>query len=681
MRLFIAEKPSMAMDIARALGRSERRNGYFEVGNDCVTFAVGHLLGQANPEEYGEQYAKERPWSFDTLPIVPTTWKMIVYPKTKDQLTIIGTLLKSADSVVHCGDAAREGQMIVDELLQHFDYKGNVKRLWLHSMTPDAIRTSLKQMKDNREYANVMASAVVRSRTDWLTGMNLTRAFSIPWKRSGHTGALHIGRVKTPTLSFVVERELFIRNFVPKDYFVVRCEVAHENGSFIATWQPAPNSDFLDEDGKIINKLTAETMAAWFQDMPSEIRAFETQSKSVQPPLPFSLGDLQKEANTLLGLTPSQTLEIAQSLYEKHKLTSYPRTAFNHLPEEEFKQAETLILAAKSNYGPSWPFAGKPDFSIKSGAWNSKKIGDHHAIRPTERSDCDLATLSKHELAIYRLVVRNFLAQFYPPYRYDATSVAVDCEGETLNATGQVPKAPGWKALFGAADIDDDSTSALPAMQAGDLVVISKASVDSKKTTPPPRYTGASLIDAMERAHLHISDESLKAQLKGVGIGTPATRAGIVDELVTQEYLGIEKKYYVPSERAMAAYAAIPNILRKPDSTAMIEDSLTRIENGELDPKQFLDRHVKEITGLIEAAKKTVISSLDTPNNGNAQKSPACPKCGNAMRERKSARGSFWGCLAYPECKGTINIEAAPLKGRSPTTPKSPGRSTRNKSS
>lgn len=650
----------MATDIAKALGRFERRNGYFEVGDDIVTFAVGHLLGQATPDAYGEQYGRDRPWSFDTLPIVPTAWKTFVYPETKDQLAILGQLLKTADTVVNCGDAAREGQMIVDEIIAHFGFKGRAQRLWLQSMTPEGIRKAMRQIKDNSAYANLMASAVARSRADWLFGMNLTRAFSIPWKQAGHKGALHIGRVKTPTLCFVVERELAIRSFVPKDYFLVRCEIEHPNGAFIATWQPAEDSDFLDEEGRIASRDTAETMATWFDGMPSEIRSCETQAKAVSPPLPFSLGDLQKEANGLLGLSPSQTLEIAQALYETHKLTSYPRTDYNHLPEEEHKHAQQLIEAAMSNFGAAWPFKEEPDFTIKSPAWDSKKIGDHHAIRPTETKDYDLNRLSKNELAVYRLVVRNFLAQFYPNYRYNATSVIVDCDGETLKATGNTPIAAGWRVLFGQPK-EDGEESALPAMKNGDLVVIGKATVEAKKTSPPPRFTGASLIDAMERAHLFVADETLKSSLKGAGIGTPATRAGIVDELVSQGYLEIEKKHYLPTERAMLLHQAIPIALRKPDSTALIEDTLKRIESGEADPGVFLSRHVADITSMIEAAKVQVIPNAGMPKSGSV--GPACPKCGAPMAKRKSARGDFLGCTRYPDCKHTQNIEEmAPAK-------------------
>lgn len=674
MSVYIAEKPGMAMDIARALGRFERRDGYFEVGDDIVTFAVGHLLSQATPEAYGPQFARDCPWSFDVLPIVPDKWLMEVNPKTKDQLRIIGSLLKGADSVVNCGDAAREGQMIVDEILEHFRFKGSVRRLWLQSMTPDSIRKALKQMKDNAEYANLMASAKARSRCDWLTGMNLTRAFTIPWKRGGNSGALHIGRVKTPTLSFVVERELAIRNFVPKDYYLVRCDIEHENGTFAATWQPAKDSDFFDDEGRIVNQMTAETMATWFDGMPSEISKCETTAKSTPPPLPFSLGDLQKAANNLLGLSPSQTLEVAQSLYEKHKLTSYPRTDYNHLPEEEHKIAPQLIEAAKSNYGSAWPFKGAPDFSLKSPAWNSKKIGDHHAIRPTETRDYDLSKLSKNELAVYRLVVRNFLAQFYPNYRYDATSVEVDCDGERLVATGQRPTDAGWRVLFGMDEDDSgDAGPALPKMNSGDMAVVGKASVETKTTTPPPRFTGATLIDAMERAHLFVADVSLKASLKGAGIGTPATRAAIVDELVSQGYLETVKKHYHPTERAMGLYQVIPDALRKPDSTARIEDTLKRIEAGEVRAADFLAEHITEINRIIDQAKTMNIPKMgntqkgDIPKNGKA--GPPCPKCGGTLIERKSARGPFLGCASYPVCKHTQNIEA-PAKRKTPTQPK-----------
>jgi DNA topoisomerase-3 len=672
VKVFIAEKPSMAMDIARALGSFRRANGYFETDKGCVTFCIGHLLGQAPPEAYDAGLAKDKPWTFDTLPIVPAVWQHEVNPKTREQLAVIAALLKRATIVIHAGDAGREGQLIVDELLQHCGFRGRVERLWLQSMTPDAIRKALGKMKDNREHAGLSAAATARARADWLTGMNLTRAFSIPWKRGGNGGALHIGRVKTPTLCFVVERELAIRNFQPKDYYVVRTTVAHPNGTFVATWEPTKEAEFLDAEGRIEKRMVAEAMATWFAGMPAEIHVFEKTAKSVPPPLPFSLGDLQKTANRLLGLSPSETLDVAQALYEKHKLTSYPRTDSNHLPEEEHKHAQTLVEATRSNFGNVWPFKGTPDFSLKSPAWNSAKISDHHAIRPTETRDYDLAKLSAAELAVYRLVVRNFLAQFYPYYRYDATRVSVDCNGEKLVASGQQPTDAGWRVLFG---MDEDEAPAgdppLPPMAAGDLVAIADAAVDTRTTTPPARFTGATLIDAMERAHLFVGDAALKATLKGAGIGTPATRAAIVDELVTQGYLTSQKKHYHPTDRAMACYQVIPPTLRKPDSTALIEDTLRQIEKGEASAEAFLAQHVADITALVETAK-----TLQPPDFGLGERKsqragktgPPCPECGKPMIQRTSARGPFLGCSGYPTCKHTQNLEPR-IAGKTPPRP------------
>lgn len=665
MRLFIAEKPSMAMDIAKAIGRFERKNGYFVIGDDCVAFAVGHLIGQASPEAYGEQYAKDKPWIFETLPIVPSKWVSEVYPKTKDQLQTIGALLKSAKSVVHAGDSAREGQMIVDEILDHFSYRGPVERLWLQSMTTESIRAAMKRMKNNSEYKALYAGAQARSRMDWLVGMNLTRAFSIPWKRSGHEGAVHIGRVKTPTMCMVVERDLLIENFVPKTYYVLRARIEHPNGSFLATWTPSSTAAFLDADGYLTDSMIAESMVAFFGDMPAEISRYESKEKQTPPPLPYSLGDLQKDANRLLGLTPSQTLDMAQSLYEKHKLTSYPRTDYNHLPEEEHKLASKFIDAAKSIFGESWPFVGTPDYTIKSAAWDSSKIGDHFAIRPTETSNYSLAALSATELKVYTLIVRRFLAQFYPRYRYQSTLVSVDCEGEKLNATGAVEIDAGWKVLFrGDQGGDEDAGQPLPKMAVDDLVVIGKVDVDEKKTSPPARFTGATIIEAMEKAHLYVSDEKLKTTMKGLGIGTPATRANIVDELVKQGYLSEEKKgkqsFYLSSSKARQVFQFIPADMRKPDGTALIEESLKKIEDGEIGMEAVLNHHVADIQRKIGAAK-----NLSLPKNtehGKQQKgvtgSLVCPKCGSPLKQRTSAKGPFLGCSAYPECRHTENIPA-----------------------
>ncbi len=688
MNLVIAEKPSMGMDIAKAIGLAggARNDGYVECRDDyVVTWAVGHLLQQAAPEAYGEEYAS---WDVAKLPIVPTDWKMEAGAKTAKQLKVIGALLKKARCVVNAGDSAREGQLIVDEVLDHFGYKGQTKRLWLHELNTPAIRKAIAAMKDNKEYRTLYESALARQRSDWLMGMNLTRGYTSAWKSRGNGGVLHVGRVQTPTLCMVVERDLEIENFVPKDYFVLRGRMRHKNGEFVATWQPPEGADCLDQDGRIVRKDVADAVAKKVQGKTAAITDHETKGKSQSAPLPFSLGGLQKAANKAIGLSPSDTLEVAQSLYETHKLTSYPRTDYSHLPEGEHGMSKDIIEAAKSCFGSAWDFPGTPDFSIKSAAWDSSKIGDHHGIRPTMVRDYDLSKLSSRELAVYRMIVRQFLAQFYPPYKYDATGVTLVAEGETFKATGTVEKSPGWKVLFrgnkeeaqagDAGEGEEGEGASLPPMAKGDSCLVAEANVESKKTSPPPRFNGASIIDAMERAHLFVSDERIKKVLKETGIGTPATRAAIVENLVGRGYIEEQgkgkKKFYISTARGRALYGAMPNELRKPDLTAYFEELLKQVEAGKLGLPDFFDRQVKFVTKLVDDIKsgkaaeripkdlappdekKTGGKSAPKPRKaGKGEK--ACPECGSAMRERTSAKGKFWGCSAYPTCKKTMPFE------------------------
>lgn len=605
MRLFIAEKPSVGMDIAKALsGEIVRANGYVHVGDDVVTWCIGHLLGQAKPEAYGIQYQK---WDLDILPIIPSEWKMEENEKTKSQLKVIGSLLKKASIVVNCGDSAREGQMIVDELLDYFRYRGPTKRLWLQEMNLSAIRKGIALMKDNKEYSRLYACAIARSRADWIMGMNLTRGYTKAWQSKGNDGALHIGRVQTPTLCMIVARDLEIENFIPKDYFLLKAVVKHTNGTFFAIWQPAKDATYLDESGRPIDGEIVEHIRRKILGKDGVVTNYDVKPKTQNPPLPFSLGDLQKACNKMLGLSPSQTLDVAQALYEKHKLTTYPRTDYSHLPEDEHAISCKIIESVQSNFSDAWDFSGSPDFTIKSAAWNSSKIGDHHGIRPTTIKNYDLRKLSKTELAVYRLIVRNFLAQFYPLYRYNSTIIEVFCEGENFRATGSVETDAGWKILFRSdgedVKVNTEEVSLLPLMTAYDECRIVDAELEAKKTSPPPRFDGASIIDAMEKAHLFVTDAKVKARLKETGIGTPATRAAIVDNLISREYINevkeAKRKVYASTARGRLLYKVLPDQLRKPDLTAYFEELLKAIERGELNLETFMGQQIKYVTKLV----------------------------------------------------------------------------------
>lgn len=609
MQVFIAEKPSVAMDIAKAIGGEiTREDGYVTINRKIgVTWCIGHLLSQAEPEAYGEEY---QTWNAEVLPVVPKKWLMVPNSKTKKQLRVIGNLISKADSVVHCGDAAREGQLIVDEILDYFSYKGPVRRLWLQEMNTQAIKNGLQKLRDNKEYQGLYESALARSRADWLMGMNLTRGCTSVWRSQGNTGTLHVGRVQTPTLCMIVTRDVEIENFRPVPYFDLGVIVNHMNGTFRAKWRPSSGCGYLDEVGRVLIKKIAEDTGKKSLGSTGKVTNFNTKTKKISAPLPFSLGELQKECNKTLGLSPSETLKVAQSLYEKHKLTTYPRTDYSHLPEDEHGMSETIIENAQISLGENWDFKGTPDFRVKSQAWDSSKIGDHHAIRPTGIKHYELSGLTKLELSIYKLIVRNFLAQFYECYEYEASDVEIISEAEVFNATGVVAKIHGWKVLFGSEEkenSEENEKQILPGMSIGDKVLIEACEVLSKKTKAPQRFNGASIIDAMENAHLFVADPKVKAKLKKTGIGTPATRAAIVDNLVDREYIAVVKdkgkNHYVSTEKGRVLYKAVPQQLRKPDITAYFEELIKSIEKRELGLSEFIEHQVQYISKLINDIK------------------------------------------------------------------------------
>ncbi len=671
--VLIAEKPSMALDIANALAQSvQKHDGYYKADQYLVTHAVGHMLSQADPDAYDPRY---KAWSIDHLPIIPKDWMMQANPKFSKQIAVIESLLKKATLVINCGDAAREGQLIVDELIHFCGYTGDAKRLWLQAQNPAAIKKAFSLMKPNSEYRNLSFSALARARADWLFGMNMTRGYSKAWEtKSKRKEPLHLGRVKTPIMCLVVELELAIEAFIPVKFFVLRADFKHINGVFTATWQPPENAAYLT-NGKVIDQKVVDRVVSEVKGKPAAIRDYTTTPKADPAPLPFSLGDLQKEASRVFGLEPNETLAIAQILYEKHKLISYPRTDYSHMPADEFPMAEKFLAAAKSCMKADWDFPGQPDFTIKGRAWDDSKIGDHFGLRPTSVKNYDMTQLTATERGIHKLIVRNFLAQFYPHYQYNSTTLQATCEKHTFTTSGTVQTAAGWKILWKGGDdpAKDKDVVMLPQMASGDACQLTETTVEVNKTTAPKRLTGGELIEKMEKAHTFVADESLKSTLKGKGIGTPATRANILAELVDGGYFeqaqekgkgkGKGRKIYVPTKKAVMLYHALPPFLRKPDMTAKSEDQLQDIEAGKLPMKQFMRENIEMLSGFIDEIKSGQVANRMIPYDDDAgdgkrtEQMPAtsrvCPKCGKAMKSRPGPKGEFFGCSGYPACKHT----------------------------
>lgn len=607
-RCFIAEKPSMAGDLAQVLGVVKRHPTHYECKNgDVVTWCFGHLLEQAKPEAYDERIKE---WALAYLPVIPPTgaWKKFLKPDAgiKKQFNAITSLVKECDVVVNAGDPDREGNLLVDEVLEKIGNKKSTLRLWLHALNESDIKKALAAMKPNSSYAGHTAAAEARSRADWLIGMNFTCGFTVGWQSKGNAGTIHIGRVQTPTLWLVVERDREIENFKPVDYFVAKFDFIHKNGTFAVTWQVKPDSPGVDADGRLLDRSVAEALVAKLHQAQGRVSKVKSEHHRKSPPLPFSLADIQKAANNIYGYSPDKVLGLCQALYETHKLTSYPRTDCGYLPEAQFAEAPDVISAVKGTMGNQFDCPCQLDMSYRSPAWNDSKVTAHHGIIPTAKAG-NFAALSQDEQNIYRLVVRNYLAQFAPLYVYESTSITVEAESEEFVANGKVNKQLGWRLLFGA-DETDEKELPLPAVAQHDPGVLSTGRVVANVTKPPARFNGGSLIEAMENAHRFIADERIRKNLKKCeGLGTPATRAGIVKNLVDRGYietLGKGKKaYYQSSEKGRNLIDSLPDVIRRPDLTAYFEDLLSQIEEGGVTLEDFTAKQARFVTTILNEIK------------------------------------------------------------------------------
>ncbi len=666
-RLIIAEKPSLARSIAAAIGGGKSEEGYIDCGQDAITWCVGHLLEMAPPDAYGAQYAK---WDLSVLPIVPDQWTLLPKKDVKSQIEVIRRLLSRSSSVVHAGDPDREGQLLVDELLDYLGCRLPVERVWLQDLTPEGIRSAMGKLKPNGAYANLCAAAKVRARADWLLGMNMTRAYTLLAQAEGFEGVLHVGRVQTPTLGLVVARDRAIESFVPKDYFIGLVRFRHANGEFVARWEPREDAGFLDEEGRIKDRSAVEAMVARVAGQSGKLSSVKTERKRENPPLPYTLADLQKDANRLLGLSPQQTLDVAQSLYERHKLTTYPRTDCPYLPEAEQDRADEVVGALRENFASTFEDELCPldaiDTKRRSPAWNDAKLGAHHGIIPTARR-YRLSELGREELFVYGLIVRRYLAQFLPEYQYDSTRVVAEVDRDRFVASGVVVFDLGWKILFKGgdeADREKDAWSAatpLPdGMREGDGVRVLDTHIRAEKTKPPKRFDGASLIEAMQKAHLYVKDPGMRERLKEAkGIGTEATRASIIENLISRGYIVATKKSrgkgeeFHSSEKGRALIDLVSPKLAEVDLTAWFEARIEGVLEGRVKPEACESEMVEFVRSLVLEAQS---NSVRLPESV-VQSGPKCPACSRPMKARTGKHGAFWGCTGYPECKQTLPMD------------------------
>ena len=647
-RLFIAEKPSLAREIAKGLGGGTNKDGYIEVGNDAVTWEFGHLLENYAPEDYDEKY---KIWRSEDLPILPEQWLMKVRKDASKQVKIIKKLLDETELVVNGGDPDREGQLLVDELLEFLGNKKPVQRILLNALDEKSVKQALADLRDNRDFAGLKNSARARSYADWLVGMNLTRAYSIPARNAGFSKGVRIGRVKTPTMALVVRREEAIRNFHPVQYYELQVDWKYHQDVLVTNWQPDESAydEAFDLDGHLTRKEVVQSVLDKIKASgePGVVTGREDKEKQELQRLPYSLSDLQVEAGRKYGYSPQIVLDAMQKLYES-KLTTYPRSDCPYLPENQLEGAEE-ILGNLSTIQELEEGCTGADKSIKSRAWNDKKISAHHAIVPTSVK-VDLGKLNEVERKLYIMVATAYIAQFYPIHRYNTSKIWLECAGECFTATGKQVLELGWKSLYAKDKTEEadkeDEDNLLPDIGEGESTVFHEAHLLEKTTKPPKRFTPATLLQAMKEIHKYVKNKELVKQLKSVsGIGTEATRAGIIDSLISTGLLKIEKKHLVPSEEATAMMKFLPEALTWPDMTAVWEDGLEQIREGSLAVDGFLSEKIQTIRSCVDAA-----SMLHVEQAKGAHK---CQTCGKVLVRRKGSKGYFWGCCGYPECKQT----------------------------
>jgi len=685
MRLFIAEKPSVAKAIAAELGITGKGDGFIDCGADKVTWCFGHMLELAEPDEYTPDNvprtkAGKKIWRVDELPIIPADWILKPKADAKKQLAIIGKLIKQATEIVNAGDPDREGQLLVDEVLEHFNNRKPVKRFWVSAQDKVSIQRGLAALKANQDYAGWANAARGRSRADWLIGMNLSRAYTLSASRGGSRALLTVGRVQTPTLSLVVARDREIEAFVPTAYHRIIASIQHENGQFSASWKPREEQEGLDSEGRLINTAIADSLIAAVSGKNGAITEYKKEAKTQAQPLAFALSDITALASSKYGYSAEQTLKICQSLYETHKLTSYPRTDCAWLPESQHADAAAVLAALKQVNPEFSELIDAANPKLKSPTWNDKKITAHHGIIPTLHAGNKNA-LSEPEQKLYELIVRAYIAQFWPVHEYLQTRVALEVSGETFTASGKTVTKNGWKDVYqqvnedeakpakgkGTASEDDSNGQTLPAMQQGDPISCTEAQRIDAKTKPPARFTEGTLIRVMENIHRFVQDPEHKKRLRdGDGIGTSATRASIISELKRRTFLEAKGKHLHSTELGRALVDALPEAVKSPVLTALYERLLKAIEQGEKPLDEFVARQetfvraevTKAAEGHVTIAGAATATSAATHQKSGITTEHKCGACGNALvrRPSKQKKGQFWfGCSHYPSCKQTYS--------------------------
>ncbi len=640
--LVIAEKPSVGRDIAKALGAVKKGDGYLYGEKYVVSWAIGHLLTLCDPEDYEKSLKK---WRAEDLPIIPENIKLKAIKETESQLNILKSLMNSSriESIICATDSGREGELIFRYIYEYVKCSKPFERLWISSMTDKAIKDGFASLKAGSEYDSLYKSAKCRSEADWLVGINASRAYTLKYD-----SLLSIGRVQSPTLNIVVERQKEIDAFEVKEYY----EVIADYGNFEGVW-------FLREftETKIFEKEKAEEKAKKVAGKKGVVERIENEEKRIPPPLLYDLTELQRDCNKKFGFSAQKTLSVAQDLYEKRKMITYPRTDSRYLSDDMVQKVGSILRRLKNTeeYKDCLEYV----FSLKELPFSKRiidnaKVTDHHAIIP---ADCNFNTgrLTNDEKKVFNLIVLRFISVFYPVYVYNITRVIVKCLEETFISKGTTVLSEGWTALYkgieekGKKQKKDDEAIIPPLKEKQEIQIISAKAV-KKKTTPPKPYTEAGLLSAMENAGRFIENEGIKEAIKDSGIGTPATRAAIIERLLTVGYVVRKGKSIIPTEKGRKLMDVLPEELKSPKTTGRWEKGLSSIAKGKMQEERFMESIKKFVYFLVDNANKSGIDVVFEEerkgrSKGSLVKCPVCGK-GEIFENSKAFFCSGWkrGC-------------------------------------
>jgi len=658
MKLFLAEKPSLGKAIAAGLPTPHKKGeGCIVVANgDVVSWCIGHLLEQAEPDDYDQNLKK---WSLKHLPILPekidSGWKLKVKSKTRKQFTVVRKLIKQADHIVHCGDPDREGQLLVDEMLNHVginkQVRENLERCLVNDLNLPAVKKSLNNLRPNSEFAALSISALARSRADWLYGMNLTRAYTLQAQSVGYQGVVSIGRVQTPVLGLVVKRDQEIEEFSPTEFYEVIAHIACKEDpeghaiNFAATWQPSEAcAPYLDSDGRVLNKALAENVVSRIGNKPALVKTVEDKAKTQAPPLPYSLSALQIDAAKRFNMSAKSVLDICQNLYEQHKLITYPRSDNRYLPIEHWNQSKDVIGSIAKNSQLKTLCEGA-NTGLKSKAWNDKKVGAHHAIIPTNQTT-KRGALSRAEEQVYSLIARQYLCQFYPAWKYNDQRIELLIEGGEFLSTNRVTTDYGWKIVLGAPKDNTKNMQStalskkLPKLETGQSLHCIKGELLEKMTQAPKHYSDATLLAAMTGIARYVSDPSIKKVLKDTdGLGTDATRANIIELLFKRGFLERSGKNILATDAGKGVINCLPECMTLPDMTAQWEMFLDDISLRKRNYQDFmvpLQVQVSDLIGQAVQSKPTELKGIKNNRTAYKKKRKARPSKGQNRRIQRA---------------------------------------------